>query len=219
MLANLLSSSYPGRRRNQANWEDQSEAVARATERRHLERYHSQGLAFWLDRVKQNGRSNVRVLDLKPINPSNFEFLIQHGLQVSTAGLTAESPELDSSEQLIGRLSGLFCQRSFDAILAWDLLLHIATPIRDDLTRWLSKHSSTKAPLLMLAGAMPDGRIPSATYRIGDGGEVTWDTKTTDGEHLAPNLHKGCVGFSMARKFLLRHGPTELVMQSESLEQ
>ena len=216
MLANLLSSSYPGRRRNQANWEGESEAVAKATERRDPERYHSQGLAFWLDRVKQNGGANVRVLDLKPLNPANFEFLMQHRLQVSTAGLTAESAELSSSEQLIARLSGLFSQRSFDAILAWDLLLHIATPIRDDLTRWLSKHSSLHAPMLMLAGAMPDGRVPSATYRIGDGGEVTWDTRTTNGEHMAPNLHKGCVGFSVSRKFLLRHGPTELVMQSES---
>ena len=156
------------------------------------------------------------MLDLKPLNPANFEFLMQHRLQVSTAGLTAESAELSSSEQLIARLSGLFSQRSFDAILAWDLLLHIATPIRDDLTRWLSKHSSLHAPMLMLAGAMPDGRVPSATYRIGDGGEVTWDTRTTNGEHMAPNLHKGCVGFSVSRKFLLRHGPTELVMQSES---
>lgn len=215
MLANLLSSSYPGRR-NQTDWDEQANAVARATSRRDLERYHSQALDFWLGKIQRTADGQARVLELKTLNPVNLEYLHAANLQVSCAALEPGCSAMESSETLLTHLDHLFAHRQFDAVLAWDLLLHLEGAMRDDLTQWISRHCSAHAPMLLLASGMANGELPSATYRIGEQGEVVWDTRTVAGHGADTTLMKGCKGFAVARKFLLRHGPTELVLQCEA---
>lgn len=107
------------------------------------------------------------MLDLGPAQPSHLEIYSRFARRIRFADLLGAPGREESWERALGTLSGA-PEKSFDVVLAWDLLDRISPKYRPVLMETLVRLTSSGARLHVLVDPSEKLTVPSVRFTLRD---------------------------------------------------
>jgi hypothetical protein len=188
--------------------------------------YRSLGLDALCEKIQ--GRVACRILELGPVRGGNIEFWSQFSPSVYIADLrsslplpvTAEDPDNPvMPEPDWEQLLNLPEDRSFDVVLAWDLLNYLELPAAASLIRYLCRfcrHGTFFFALIFDQKQMPE---QITVYRIVDQGRLHYDNTSSAMRTCPRHQPRALAGimeqFRTANSFRLKNGLVEYLFVYE----
>jgi hypothetical protein len=175
----------------------------------------SPGLGETVRAVRDDGK--CKVLDLGPSVADNVEFVSLFASYVQIVDLIDRGPSASGSGDRLAVLQALVDEhrRSFDLVLAWDVLNYLSTDQAQRMVRSVAELCLPDARLhaiIFATDMMP--AVPNR-YRIVDRDRLAYEFGTTEMRGV-PNLPPAAVekllkGFRVEHSFVLQHGVHEYV--------
>ncbi len=189
--------------------------------------YNSLGLQELCRRIREG--STCDILELGPVRSGNIEFWSQFSPSIYIADLRSSLPlpapaaaneeEVESPEPDWDKLLGLPEGRSYNVILAWDLMNYLELPTISSLIRYLKRFCRPGAILFTLIfdqKQMPD---EITVYRIADESHLTYEYASPELRACPRHQPRALSGimsqFKTASSFRLRNGIVEYLFAFE----
>lgn len=184
-----------------------------------IETHSSPGLEEAVRAVPDDGAR--KVLDLGPSVADNVEFVSSFASYLHIVDAIDRSPSASGTEGGgFGRLGTLQAlvkrhRRSFDLVLAWDLLNYLSKDQAERLMRAVAELCLPNARLHAIVFATDTMPVVPNRYRIVDSARLAYEPGTTELRGV-PSLPPAAVekllkGFRIEHSFVLQHGVREYV--------
>ncbi len=189
--------------------------------------YNSLGLQELCQRIRESGACDI--LELGPVRNGNIQFWSQFGPSLFIADLRSSLPlpvpaaakeeEMEIPEPDWDRLLGLPEGRSYNVILAWDLMNYLELPVVSSLIRYLKRFCRPGAVLFALIFDQKQMPEEVTVYRVVDESHLAYEYASPElrvcPRHQPRALSGIMCQFKTASSFRLRNGIVEYLFAYE----
>ena len=168
------------------------------------------------------------ILDLGPARSENLEFWSRFNPWIYIADLRSSLPlpdQYSESSEFVDpdwdRLMGLPANRTYNVILAWDLLNYLELPAVSSLVRYLNRYCRPGAILFTLLFDHKQMPEEISLYHIADDSHLRYETLSSPmrscPRHQPRALAGIMAGFQTRESFRLRNGVVEYLFAFEGI--